>query len=169
MNRPTLKRLLPVLLVMGLALAWLLSQRYSNQGQIRRTLAGLESTLSAGSDESSAERKARARAGLAQALSDDVVVQLPGRHIAGKEAVLAAAETAVTGNARIVTIEALEVEVFEHTARASGEVSFSDSQRSDLHRDRRHVSVELGLRGDSWLVTRIQLGAKTHEEPEARP
>lgn len=121
--------------------------------------------------ESAESRESRLRRELAELLAPDVRLALPGgEELVGREAVVSRA-LAMSRDRRAVAAfkEIRSARVGRSRVRVAFEVVLSDSQAGDLHARPRAGEAEL-VRGDQgWRVQRVEVGAESREEPEARP
>jgi hypothetical protein len=83
-------------------------------------------------------------------------------------AVLAGEALQVFGEFKLA-VGATDVQVDGAVAHAESQMILTGARGSELHGDRRSVRFELRRSGGEWRVTRIDVGAKSLEQPEARP
>lgn len=151
-------------------LVWVWGMTRSDAARVERVVREVAAGLSARPGESEAKRVARVRETLSTHWTPEATIEFSdGRVIRGQSAIAVAAATAIVNE----HIDVVEVTVI--TNRVDGgratlfvELGVSTSQRGDLHGDRRQSEVEL-VQQPEWRISRVIVGARTHEQPEARP
>lgn len=163
------------LLVGGVALAGLLWWRGAGRGpaaEIHGELGALARAVSAPPGEDPAERERRIRAAVERSVAPDAVLDVeeaPG--LSAEPGALARALTGLVapGEASVVELTAIEVEVQGDAARAVVDARLGADVGRDLHARQRRLSLRLVRRGDRWRVVAAGMRAATDPEPEARP
>jgi len=163
------------LLLGGTALAGLVWWRGATRGpaaEIRAELGELARAVSAPPGADPAERERRIRAVVERSLAPDAVLDVeeaPG--LGAEPGALARALTGLVapGEASVVELTAIEVEVRGDVARAIVDARLGADVGRDLHARQRRLSLRLVRRDGRWRVVAAGMHAATDPEPEARP
>lgn len=168
---PATRRLALGAAALAVAAAVLLGD--GDERRIRRQIDAVVLALGAEPSADLAERERRLERALSRAFSDDVRVQIPDYPSIGRgwrELGRIANSAARDGRGIEVRTSALELTMDPDERGATAQLRVELARPGDeLHTDVRRVRLRFERRGDEWRATALEVSARTHAEPEARP
>ncbi len=164
------RRALAVLAILLGGAGWWVVSASTPEARLERQLRRVVSDLASVPQETETERRERVKSVLESALADDVTGAWDGRVVVGRARLLGEVQALLVGREHaVLEVDALRIRVTGDQATVETELSLSEAQRGDLHRQRRQGRLTLTRLDGRWRLLQLDLGGVSRDEPEARP